>query len=76
LTLIATAQSTISVDVNANGEEIRRLMREASGAAAQLIHFPEGALSGYVSMNRSNQLKGLLGNLIYGLFLAPTNRAR
>lgn len=46
--LIATAQSKVSVDVRENGKEIRRLMREASGASAKIIHFAEAALSGYV----------------------------
>src|SRR5581483_2711913 len=44
---IATAQSHISADVRRNGEEIRRLMRQARDKGAALIHFPEGALSGY-----------------------------
>lgn len=46
--LIATAQSKVSVDVRENGKEIRSLMCEANNASAQIIHFAEGALSGYV----------------------------
>lgn len=71
------AQSKISVEVEANGEEIRRLMREASDSAAQLIHFPEGILSGYVKSqikswndvewnrlhNEVEQIKGLARDL-------------
>jgi predicted amidohydrolase len=45
---IATAQSFISKDVRENGLEIRRLMGLAHQAGARLIHFPEGAMSGYV----------------------------
>lgn len=45
---IATAQSFVSEDIRANGAEIRELMRQAKGQGAQLIHFAEGALSGYV----------------------------
>lgn len=45
---IATVQSPISADVSANGHNIRRLMAEARTAGARLVHFPEGALSGYV----------------------------
>jgi len=45
---IATAQSVISKDVAANGHEIRQLMRLAKSQGADLIHFSEGALSGYV----------------------------
>lgn len=45
--IIATAQSYISVDVRENGREIRRLMQQASEAGVAIVHFPEGALSGY-----------------------------
>lgn len=45
---IATAQSRVSASVEENGQEIRRLMVEAKAHGASLIHFPEGALSGYV----------------------------
>lgn len=48
LLTIATAQSFISKDVRENGLEIRRLMGLAHQAGARLIHFPEGAMSGYV----------------------------
>lgn len=44
---IATAQSHISADVRENGREIRRLMREARSEGAAIVHFPEGAMSGY-----------------------------
>ena len=44
---IATAQSFISQDVCKNGWEIRRLMKQARSAGATLVHFPEGAISGY-----------------------------
>lgn len=46
--VVATAQSFISADVRENGLEIRRLMSLAVQAGADLIHFPEGAMSGYV----------------------------
>jgi predicted amidohydrolase len=45
---IATAQSAISADPQVNGAHIRRLMGRAARDGARLIHFPEGALSGYV----------------------------
>ena len=45
--IIATAQSPITGDVRRNGKAVRRLMRRAAGAGARLVHFPEGALSGY-----------------------------
>ena len=45
---IATAQSFVSADVEENGREVRRLMMLACQEGADLIHFTEGALSGYV----------------------------
>jgi predicted amidohydrolase len=44
---IATAQSYISADVRENGREVRRLMRQAREEGAALVHFSEGAMSGY-----------------------------
>jgi predicted amidohydrolase len=46
--IIAIAQSSISTDVRENGREIRRLMALAHQKGVDLIHFPEGAMSGYV----------------------------
>ena len=45
--IIATAQSVVSGDVRKNGAEIRKLMRRAAKQGARLVHFTEGALSGY-----------------------------
>ncbi len=45
---IATAQNNIQTDPVENGQEIRQLMTQARDAGADLIHFPEGAISGYV----------------------------
>lgn len=44
---IASAQSPVGRFPDVNGSQIRRLMREAADDGARLIHFPEGALSGY-----------------------------
>ena len=44
---IATAQSLVSGNPRENAHEISRLMRQAKHAGADLIHFSEGALSGY-----------------------------
>jgi len=44
---LATAQSYIDKDVEKNANEIIGLMHKASVAGAHIIHFPEGALSGY-----------------------------
>jgi predicted amidohydrolase len=46
--VVATAQSFISKDIRENGSEVRRLMTVAAQAGADLIHFPEAAMSGYV----------------------------
>jgi predicted amidohydrolase len=45
---IAAVQSTITPDIRENGRHIRSLMRLGKEAGARLLHFPEGALSGYV----------------------------
>lgn len=45
---LATAQIEIFADVRRNGRTLRRCMAAASRRGARLIHFPEGALSGYV----------------------------
>lgn len=44
---IAAAQLPISGDARQNGERVRAAMREAAAGGAQLVHFPEGMLSGY-----------------------------
>jgi predicted amidohydrolase len=51
---IATAQSYISADVRENGQEIRRLMQQARAEGASIVHFPEGALSGYTKSQIKN----------------------
>jgi predicted amidohydrolase len=51
---IAAAQSLISTDVHGNGREIRGLMQQAKAEDAALVHFPEGAISGYTK----SQIKG------------------
>ena len=45
--VLATAQSLITPDIRANGTEIRRLMELARAQGADVIHFPEAAMSGY-----------------------------
>jgi predicted amidohydrolase len=51
---IATAQSYIAADARANGREIRALMRQAREEGAAIVHFPEGALSGYTKSQIKN----------------------
>ncbi len=50
---IATAQSRITADIRNNGREVRQLLTQASKAKASLVHFPEGALSGYAKASLS-----------------------
>ena len=45
---ISVAQSFIASDVSQNGLHICETMAQAKNDGARLIHFPEGALSGYV----------------------------
>lgn len=45
---LATAQIEVSADVRRNGSAIRHFMTKAARGGARLVHFPEGALSGYV----------------------------
>lgn len=51
---IATAQSLIAPDVRENGQHVRDLMSSAKATGCRLIHFPEGALSGYVKSQISD----------------------
>jgi predicted amidohydrolase len=45
--VLTTAPSLITPDVRANGAQIRKMMDQARAEGAQIVHFPEGALSGY-----------------------------
>lgn len=45
---LATAQIEVFADVRRNGSAMRRFMARAARDGARLVHFPEGALSGYV----------------------------
>jgi len=49
---IATAQFPVSFDPEANLAQVLRQMQQAQAAGAAIIHFPEGALSGYVPVDR------------------------
>jgi predicted amidohydrolase len=48
---LATCQFPVSADVTANGHWVRTQMRQASDRGADLIHFPECALSGYAGVD-------------------------
>lgn len=48
---VVTAQFAISADIDANLAAAERLMRQAWSAAADVVHFPEAALSGYAGVD-------------------------
>jgi predicted amidohydrolase len=52
---IAAAQSPVSCDPAANGSAVRALMRRAHEQRARLIHFPEGAITGYPGSRQAKQ---------------------
>jgi predicted amidohydrolase len=45
--ILATASSLITPNVLTNGAHIREMMGQARSQGARIVHFPEGALSGY-----------------------------
>lgn len=51
--VLATTQSKVYHSVERNGIEIRRLIRKSKSQGADIVHFCEGALSGYAE----NQLR-------------------
>ena len=48
---LATAQFAVSADIDANQAAIERLMRQARASGADVVHFPEAALSGYAGVD-------------------------
>jgi predicted amidohydrolase len=51
---IATCQFPISDNVAANAEWIRKQMQEAKAQGAEIVHFPETALSGYGGVDHAS----------------------
>jgi len=51
---VAVAQPPVTCDPAANGAAVRDLMRRAHGHGARLVHFPEGALSGYAGQDKQH----------------------
>jgi predicted amidohydrolase len=45
--LLATASCLVTPNVRVNGAHIREMMGQARAEGARIVHFPEGALSGY-----------------------------
>ncbi|WP_321538880.1 nitrilase-related carbon-nitrogen hydrolase [Flavobacterium piscinae] len=48
---IATSQFSVSSDIVKNKSKILKQIKEAKEYGAQLIHFPEGSLSGYAGVD-------------------------
>jgi len=55
---VATCQFPVSGDIAANGDWVHRQMREAADQGADIVHFPECALSGYAGKDHKT-LDGL-----------------
>ena len=51
---IATCQFAVCSDIERNADCIRRFMHKAAKARAEIVHFPECALSGYVGTDFPN----------------------
>ena len=51
---IAAAQPPVTCEPAVNGTVIRDLMRRAHDHGARLVHFPEGALSGYAGQDKQH----------------------
>jgi len=51
---VATCQFPVSADVESNADRIRRQMDEAYRAGADVVHFPECALSGYAGVDHES----------------------
>lgn len=51
---IATCQFAVSRSITRNSQQIRNQMQKAKKASAEIVHFPECALSGYVGFDFPN----------------------
>lgn len=51
---IGTCQFAVSGSIQRNGAAIRKQMREAAQAGAEIVHFPETALTGYAGIDFPN----------------------
>jgi len=51
---VGTCQFPISADIASNGAWIQKQMAEAQALGADIVHFPEGALSGYAGADRKS----------------------
>jgi predicted amidohydrolase len=67
---IAAAQSPTSPDPRCNGAVVRRLVRQAHAAGAGLVHFAEGAMSGYPLRDEDTDWSALANELALTAALA------
>lgn len=51
---VATCQFAVSGDISHNSEQIQAFVRQAAKDEADIVHFPECALSGYASVDFEN----------------------
>src|SRR5271157_6079978 len=51
---VGTCQFPISADIASNGAWIQKQMAEAQALGADIVHFPEAALSGYAGADRQS----------------------
>jgi predicted amidohydrolase len=51
---VATCQFPVSADVNANAEHVKKYIQQAAANKADIVHFCEGALSGYAGTDFSS----------------------
>lgn len=85
---IATAQNQIGNSITNNASQIKELIEKAAQQGADFIHFPEGALSGYVKAQIKNwadvdwrvlereleQIQGLCARLKIGAAIGCAHR--
>ncbi len=51
---VATCQFPVGADIQENAQWIRRQMEQANQQGADVVHFPEAALSGYAGVDHEN----------------------
>ncbi len=51
---VATCQFAVGWDIRRNALQIRKILRKAKKAGADIVHFPESAVSGYVGTDFPN----------------------
>lgn len=67
--IVATCQFPVDADINRNERYIADQMRRAKNRGANLVHFPEGALSGYATADLRSS-----GDINWGWLRSSTER--